>query len=92
VLQVASLAWKAGSVPVHVDQSADLFALEADLKVVDLEALKPYVGDVVNGLATGLTGNRDAVVEGLAINVVDNARAPSGLVERPASRDRDGYS
>lgn len=57
--------------PVHVDRASNLFGLEVDIKVVDLQTVRPYLGDVMNGLATGLIGNRDAVVEGLAINLID---------------------
>lgn len=58
-------------VVIPVDAAHGLFALETDLKVAALETLKPRLGDVVSGLATGLIGDERAVVEGLAINVVD---------------------
>jgi hypothetical protein len=57
------------SVPLNA--SADDYGFEIDLKVSSLAALQGYVGDIVNGLGTGLTGGSTAPSEGLAINVVD---------------------
>jgi hypothetical protein len=65
-------------VTVPVDPSRGLFALEARLKVSRLEALAPHLGDVVDGLATGLVGDDTAVVEGLAIVVVDEQGQRAG--------------
>jgi hypothetical protein len=65
-------------VTVPVDASRGLFALEARIKVTRLDALTPHLGDVVDGLATGLVGDDTAVVEGLAIDVVDEQGARAG--------------
>ena len=65
-------------VTVPVDASRGLFALEVRLKVSSLDALTPHLGDVIDGLATGLVGDETAVVEGLAIDVVDEQGARAG--------------
>jgi hypothetical protein len=65
-------------VTVPVDPAQGLFGLEALIRVTDIAALRPYLGDVVDGLATGLVGDDSAVVEGLAINVIDNQGRRAG--------------
>jgi hypothetical protein len=54
---------------VLVDAARHLFGLEADVRVSDLNALHP---DLVDGLSTGLSGDEAAIIEGLAVNVVDD--------------------
>lgn len=57
---------------VPLDSSAGDYGLEADLKVTSLAVLQGHVGDIVNGLDTGLTGGPTAPSEGVAINIVDS--------------------
>jgi hypothetical protein len=59
-------------VSVPVDAANRLFGLEADIRVTSLTAVSSHLGDVVNGLATGLVGNNKATIAGLAINLVDD--------------------
>jgi hypothetical protein len=45
-----------------------------DLDVTRPTAVRGHLGDIAAGLATGLTGDRDAVVEGLAVVVTSAGR------------------
>ena len=65
-------------VVVPIEGSANLFGVEADIRVTDLDAVRPYRGDVENGLATGLVGDETAVVEGLAVNLIDDQGRRAG--------------
>jgi hypothetical protein len=58
------------AVPV-VGSSGD-YGFEVDLKVTSLATLQGFVGDIVEGLGTGLTGGLSAPTEGVAINIVDS--------------------
>ena len=69
---------RARIVVVPVDPARQLFGLEADIRVSRLEDLKPKLGAVVGGLMTGLVGDDNAVIEGLAINVVDDEGQRAG--------------
>ena len=48
------------------------FGLEVDLRVSSLRRLATRVGDVIDGMQTGLVGDDRAVVAGLAIAVTDD--------------------
>jgi hypothetical protein len=61
-----------------VAAAADDYAFEFDLRVTNLSALQPYVGDIVQGLDTGLTGGATAPSEGVAINIVDTTGKRAG--------------
>jgi hypothetical protein len=65
-------------VVVPVDASRRRFGLEADIRVSRLDDLKPKLGAVVGGLQTGLVGDPDAVIEGLAITVADGGSRRAG--------------
>ncbi len=63
---------------VPVDAAQHVFGLEVDVKVSNITLLTPHLGDVIDGLATGLIGSPAAVVEGLAINVADSTGRRAG--------------
>jgi hypothetical protein len=65
-------------VVVPIDHARSLFGLTADIRVSRLDDLKPKLGAVVGGLMTGLVGDDNAVIEGLAINVVDDEGQRAG--------------
>jgi hypothetical protein len=60
------------TVPISVNASTNDYAFEIDLKVNSLVSLQGHVGDVVDGLDTGLTGGPSAPTEGVAINIIDS--------------------
>ena len=66
-------------VPVPVDAATDDYAFEVDIAVKSLATLKPYLGDVFDGLDTGLAGATDAQTEGLAISIVDPKGRRAGM-------------
>lgn len=70
------LASDAFGVPLNA--AADDYGFEVDLKVSSLASLQGYVGDIVNGLGSGLTGGPAAPSEGLAINLVDTQGRRAG--------------
>ena len=64
---------------VSIDAINNAFGLEVTLHVANLAALEPRLSDVALGLQTGLTGTANAVIEGLAINLVDDSGNQAGL-------------
>jgi hypothetical protein len=65
-------------VVVPVNAAANLFGLEAQIRTPDMADLKPHIGDIVQGLETGLTGDQSATIEGLSIQLMDDAGHRSG--------------
>ncbi len=57
---------------VPIDKARNIFGLEIDLRVHALNELGAHVGDIEDGLATGLRGNEHVIVAGLAINLMDD--------------------
>lgn len=70
-------------VSVPVDRAHSLYGMEADIRVTDIALLNPHLGDVVDGLATGLVGDGTAVTEGLALNVIDDQGRRAGWWRNP---------
>jgi hypothetical protein len=64
---------------IFVDQANNAFGVEADIHVAALSDLQRHVGDITQGLKTGLVGDDNATVEGLAINIVDDSGLRAGV-------------
>lgn len=62
-----------------VPLTAKAYGLQATIRVHRLAQLRPHIVDVIQGLQTGLTGNRSALVEGLAIVLVDDHGRQAGI-------------
>lgn len=54
---------------ISLDRSTNRYALSIDVQLAFAHGAARRVGDLIDGLQTGLTGGADAVVEGLAITV-----------------------
>lgn len=69
--QLAGQLGQAVVTVVPINKSGTQFALAFDLTVQNLPALESQFGNILDGLATGLTGGQTATIEGLTINVHD---------------------
>jgi hypothetical protein len=63
---------------IVVDPAADGMAYAVSLRVRDLRRLRYRLGDIFDGLATGLAPGSDSTVEGLAIHVEDTGGRGAG--------------
>lgn len=77
---------KVSIVPLNGDHQ---FAVSVDLTVQSLPAVSANLGDLLNGMATGLTGDSDATVEGLAVDVQDATGARLSSLSAPRAQTGD---
>jgi hypothetical protein len=62
----------ASAAVVPLGPPATRFGVTIDVRVTDLLKLNDHIGDLFDGLSTGLTGGVGSVIEGLAIRVADD--------------------
>jgi hypothetical protein len=64
---------------VPLNTRASVYGLEASIRVHRLTELRPHLIDILAGLQTGLTGTDKALIEGLAIDLIDDRGQQAGI-------------
>lgn len=65
------------------DPKANRFGVTVDLQVTRMSDVTPFFGDIFDGLATGLVGGTDPLIEGMAIRVTDTDGLAAGVWRLP---------
>ncbi len=68
---------------VSIDPKANRFAVTVDLQVTRMSDVTRFFGDIFDGLATGLVGGTDPLIEGMAIRVTDADGLAAGVWRLP---------